>query len=232
MAAPTGDRGRRGRRADRAPGAGALAAIEGAGLIAWHLAATPFIGRDRRHWGTVATEATDPLPGDELVPDPAWSYTLGVSVDAAPADVWPWIAQIGQGRGGFYTYEMLENLAGCKIENTAEILPEHQHPAVGDAIHLHPDGPAMRVGMVEPPNALVLLGSPVDDGPDGGGGVSTWQFAVRTDGTGGSRFLTRGRYDHTDDWRARLMFGRFPLEAITFVMSRRMMLEIKRLAER
>jgi hypothetical protein len=62
--------------------------------------------------------------------------------------------------------------------------------------------------------------------------VSTWQFAVNPGPDGGSRLLTRGRYDHTPDWRSRLAFERFPIEAITFVMSRKMMLEVKRLAER
>jgi hypothetical protein len=108
-------------------------------------------------------------------------------VDAPPQSVWPWIAQIGQGRGGLYVYQTLENLAGCQIINTTEILPEHQHPAVGDAIH---------------PSAQ-----------------------------GGSRLLLGYRYDHGPDWRSRLVFGRFPLEVISFVMSRKMLLEIKRLAE-
>ena len=49
---------------------------------------------------------------------------------------------------------------------------------------------------------------------------------------GGSRFLTRGRYDYSPDWKSRLAFGRFPMEVIAFVTSRKMMLEIKRLAER
>ncbi len=94
----------------RPPGVGVLAALEGAGLIAWHLVATPFVGRKRLHWGTRGTEATDPLPGDELVPNPKWSYTLGIDVAAPPEAVWPWIAQIGQRRGGFYSYQTLENL--------------------------------------------------------------------------------------------------------------------------
>jgi hypothetical protein len=63
-------------------------------------------------------------------------------------------------------------------------------------------------------------------------GMSTWQFAVNPGHGGGSRLLTRGRYDYTPDWKSRLAFGRFPMEVITFVMSRRMMREIKRLAER
>jgi len=82
----------------QSPGVGFLAALEGAGLVVWSLVATPFVGRKRLRWGTQETEATDPLPGDELVPDPKWSYTLGIDVAAAPEAVWPWIAQIGQRR--------------------------------------------------------------------------------------------------------------------------------------
>jgi len=221
---------RLGQRTARSPGVGVLAALEGAALIVWNLVATPFIGRRRLRWGTVGTEATDSLPGDEFVPEPKWSYTLGIAVDASPEAVWPWIAQLGQGRGGFYTYQTLENMAGCKITNTTEILPDHQHPAVGEGIYLYPaSAPPLRIEIVDAPNALVLFGSPADIGAEG---VSTWQFVVNPGPHGGSRLLTRGRYDYTPDWKSRLAFGRFPLEAITFVMSRKMMLEIKRLAER
>ncbi|MEQ6900968.1 hypothetical protein [Nocardioides sp. YIM 152588] len=214
------------------PGTGVPAALEGAALIAWHLVATPVIGRRRRRWGTAGTEATDALAGDDQVPDPRWSYTLGVGVDAPPESVWPWVAQVGQGRGGFYTYEALENLVGCRIENTAEVLPEHQHPAVGDEIRLHPSTPALRVAVADPPYALVLVGSPAEVGDGRSWGRSTWQFVITPAPGGGSRLLTRGRYDYGPDWRSRLAFGRFPIEPISFVMSRRMMLEIKRLAER
>ena len=220
------------RRADRSPGVGVLAALEGVGLILGNLLATPFIGEKRRRWGTVGTEATDALPGDELVADPKWSYTLGVTIDVPPEDVWPWIAQIGQGRGGFYTYQTLENLAGCKISNTTELLPDHQHPKVGDDIYLHPTTPPMRIEIVDPPRALVLFGAPADVGDEATWGVSTWQFVVMPGPNRSSRFLTRGRYDHSPNWKSRLVFGPFPIEVISFVMSRKMMLEIKRLAER
>ncbi len=221
-----------GNKTVRSPGVGILAAIEGAALIVWQLIATPFVGRRRLRWGTVGTEATDSLPGDGLVPEPKWSYTLGIEMDAAPEHVWPWIAQIGQGRGGFYTYQTLENLVGCKIANTTEILPEHQHPAAGDGIRLHPTTPPLRLEIVEPPEALVLFGSPADIGAEESWGRSTWQFVVKPRPDGGSRLLTRGRYDYGPDWKSRMAFGRFPIEAVSFVMSRKMMLEIKRLAER
>jgi len=224
---------RLGNRTVRSPGVGVVAAFEGAALIGWNLVATPIIGGRRLRWGTVGTEASDSLPGDELVPEPKWSYTLGVAVDASPEVVWPWIAQIGQGRAGFYTYQTLENVVGCKITNTTEILPEHQHPVVGQGIYLYPAStPPLRIEIVDPPNTLVLFGSPADIGTEESWGMSTWQFVVKPGPDGGSRFLTRGRYDHARGWKGRLAFGRFPLEAITFVMSRKMMLEIKRLAER
>ena len=224
--------GRLGQHRTRSPGVGVVAALEGAGLIAWNLVATPFVGRHRLQWGTVGTEASDPLPGDMLVPEPKWSYTLGVSVEAPPEAVWPWFAQIGQGRGGFYTYQTLENVAGCRITNTTEILTDYQDPAVGDDIYLHPTAPPMRIEIVDPPSALVLLGSPADIGAEESWGVSTWQFVVNGGPDGSSRFLTRGRYDHSPDWKSRLAFGRFPIEVISYVMSRKMMGEIKRLAER
>lgn len=212
------------RHPSRSPGVGAMAALEGAGLIIWNTVATPFIGRRRLRWGTVGTEPTDPLPGDELVPDPTWSYTLGVAVDAPPRAVWPWIAQIGQGRAGFYTYQTLENLVGCGITNSTEILAQHQHPVVGDEVYLHPESPPIRIEIVDPPTALVLVGSPAELGGEESWGRSTWQFVVIPEPDGGSRFLTRGRYEHAPDWKSRLMFGRFPLEVISFVMSRKMML--------
>ena len=222
---------RLGSRRAQSPGVGVLAALEGAALIVTNLIATPFIGRRRLCWGTLGTEATDSLRGDELVPEPKRSYTLGITVDAPPEVVWPWIAQLGQGRGGFYTYQTLENMVGCRITNATEIYPDHQHPAVGQDIYLHPTAPPMKIEIVDPPNALVLLGSPADAGSEDGWGISTWQFVVTRGLAGGCRFLTRGRYDFSPDWKSRLAFGRIPLEVISFVMSRKMMLEIKRLAE-
>jgi len=222
---------RPGRPLSGSPGVGVLATIEAVVLIIWHLILTPVIGRRRLRWGTVGTEAADPLPGDELVPDPKWSYTMGVGIDAPPEDVWPWIAQLGQGRGGLYTYQTLENLVGCKMVNATEILPEHQNPVVGDPIFLHPTAPPIPIHILDAPNTLVLLGSPAGVADEASWGMATWQFIIKPGPDGTSRLVTRGRYDHTPDWKSRLAFGRFPLEVITFVMSRKMMLEIKRLAE-
>ena len=75
-------------------------------------------------WGATEERIAKPLPGDELVPNPAIESTRAITVNAPVEEVWPWLAQIGQDRGGFYSYEWLENLAGCRMRNADRIHPE------------------------------------------------------------------------------------------------------------
>lgn len=104
--------------------------IEGAFLIAFALL-TPFLRRWRCRWGATDEEVKRTLPGDELVPAPEWQWTHAITINAPPEQVWPWIVQMGQGRGGFYSYEALEDLVGCKIHNASRIVPEWQDLKVG-----------------------------------------------------------------------------------------------------
>lgn len=212
-------------------GVGVTQAVWAVGQIVWHLLATPFIGRRRLSWGATPDEAATTLPGDDLIPRPKWGFTYAVDVGAPPEAVWPWIVQIGQRRGGFYSYQTLENMFGCDIHNSAEILPEHQHPQIGDEVRLHPKAPAMRIAVLDAPTAFVLHGAPADVGGDESYATSTWQFALRPAGGGRSRLYMRGRSDYSHDLVSRMSFGRFPLEPIMFVMSRKMLREISRLAE-
>lgn len=86
----------------------------------WHL-----------RWGATDEELGKPLPGDELVPHPGIESTRAITVNAPVEQVWSWLAQIGQDRGGFYSYEWLENLAGCRMRNADRVHPEWQHREVG-----------------------------------------------------------------------------------------------------
>lgn len=97
------------------------AGIGGAAImaLAW---LTPFMRPARNHWGLPVEAASEPRPGDELVREPRWSWTHAVQVEAPADEVWPWVAQVGADRGGFYSYQWLENLAGCDVRN-AEIRP-------------------------------------------------------------------------------------------------------------
>ena len=84
-------------------------------------------------WGATEADVARSLPGDELVPAPMLGYTRAITIQAPVEQVWPWLAQMGQGRGGLYSYDRLENLAGCKIHSVDHILPELQNPHLPNA---------------------------------------------------------------------------------------------------
>jgi hypothetical protein len=97
-----------------------LESLSGASLIAIHILLYPLLRGWRRRWGSTEEERALRLPGDELVPEPQWGYDHAISIDAPRSAVWPWLLQLGQGRGGFYSYEGLENLIGCQVRNVYE----------------------------------------------------------------------------------------------------------------
>ena len=115
------------------------------GIRPWHL-----------RWGATDEELDAPLIGDELVPRPKLKATHAITINAPAADVWPWLVQMGQNRGGFYSYTCLENLVGCHMRNADEIVPEWQNLKVGDKVWLHPKAPPVEVAAIEPKRAIVL----------------------------------------------------------------------------
>ncbi len=146
------------------------------------------VGRRRyNRWGALDAEVTDPMPGDELVPHPQLGYTRAVEIAVPPERVWPWLVQMGQGRGGLYSFDGLENLVGCDIHSADRVLPDHQEVHVGDLIRLGPVGyPCFRVAAVEPGASLVLVGADPKPPhaaatPDAPGGLATWQWQLRAD---------------------------------------------------
>ncbi len=208
-------------RQGRAPGARAVS-------VASAVAAGVAVLRARYlRWGATDEEVQIALPGDEFVRRADVTATRAVTVRAAAADVWPWIAQLGQGRGGFYSYDFLENLMGCEIHSADRIVREWQPIDVGDEVKLHPEM-GLTVAAVEPGRALVLRGG-VRMGEKPSPYDSTWAFVLR-DGSGGTtRLVVRERYGYSR-WWARFIVE--PTELISFVMSRRMLRGIRDRAER
>jgi hypothetical protein len=198
--------------------------LGGAVLIALHVILTKPLRRRRTTWGAAA-EAAVALPGDELIAHPRWRYTHAVTIKASPDMVWPWIVQLGQGRGGFYSYVGLENLIGCRVRNTEKVLGDYQNLSVGDGVRLHPKAPPLTVASVEPNTRLVLHARDPRTG-----NASIWAFHLRRDQSGRTRLIERGCSTYGPGLLSRLFFGPLLIEPIGFVMSRKMLLTIAALA--
>ena len=161
-------------------------------------AAIAFLSGRYLRWGATDEESNMAVAGDELLPDADLTATRAVTVRAAAAGVWPWIAQLGQGRGGFYSYDFLENLVGCDIHSADRIVPEWQAINVGDQVNLHPEV-GLLVALVDPERVLVLRGG-VPMGRTPPPYDFTWAFILRPGPAGASRLLVRERYSYSCRW--------------------------------
>ncbi len=106
----------------------------------------------RRTWGIIPNEATKPLPGDDLVPETTAIETRGITIDAPPEAVWPWLVQMGFGRAGWYSYDQLD-MGGS---SAVKLVPDWSRLAVGDIVPTSP-GTGFEVRAIEPGHALVLF---------------------------------------------------------------------------
>jgi hypothetical protein len=169
-------------------------------------------------WGATAAEAASRLPGDELLEDADGVATRAIWIDAPAAAVWPWLAQMGPSpRAGAYTYDWIENLLGLDMHSADRVLPEFQHPKVGDTIGLGSN--RMRVERVQPER---VLASRSEDG--------NWVWAfVLEEQDGRTRLISRNRF-RLPTLVARV--GMLPMEPGSLVMERKMLRGIKQRAER
>ncbi len=186
-------------------------------------------------WGASEDEIAASYPGDELIESPADQTTMAVTI-AAPAEViWSWLVQLGQDRGGMYSYDRLEQAIGLDIHSAEHINPAWQHLELDDRVQLVPpgwgplaDGYAFRVSLVEPPHTLVLRQGPPQDPWDG-----VWTFAVREVGPGLCRLVSRTRTHRNPGMAQAALRAMTTLGApITWVMTRKMLLTLKERAER
>jgi hypothetical protein len=194
--------------------------------------ASPFLRRERSHWGLDTARAARALPGDDRVAEPRWSWTHAVEIEASAETVWPWVAQIGATRGGFYSYQWLENLVGCDVRNAEVVHPEWA-AKLGDDFFIHPNAPALKVAAIEPGRWFLVYGAPdAAERARGGAWVAaSWLFLVEPLSAQRCRFISRYRVAYSDDLATRLSFGSAFLEPIGFVMDRRMLLGVKARSE-
>ncbi|MCZ2860600.1 hypothetical protein [Blastococcus sp. VKM Ac-2987] len=221
---------------DGGPAVGArTGTAAGAIRVLLALLTSPGLRARRAVRGATTAEVAAPMPGDELVPAPVLGYTRAVTLEAPVEDVWPWLAQIGQGRGGFYSYDGLENLVGCRVRSATTLLPEDLRLRTGDLVRLGPDGhPCFRVERAEAPATLVLVSA--DPRPPHAAGsvrtdrtVATWQWSLRPAREGrATRVVVRQRLVHP---RSQSLLWRV-VEPLNYVMEQRMLSGLEARARR
>ena len=159
--------------------------IGGIGLAAGLVASYPAVFRQRcLTSGATPDEVARRLPGDELLESADIVSTRAITIDAPPSAVWPWLVQMGSGRGGAYSYDWIENLLGLDIHSANEVLPEFQDTKVGDTFPLGPPGgPLMRLQVLDPERSLTFR---LDDGN------WVWSFGLYPQ-NGSTRLVSRNR---------------------------------------
>lgn len=193
---------------------------------------TPFLRSGQRRWGVDEVVAARRYPGDDRVPSPSSFWTHGIEIEAPAEAVWPWIAQIGADKGGFYSYQWLENVVGCEVKNAERVHPEWE-VKVGDGLKLHPEMPALAVVEVVRGHHWLAHGAPEPAAKaDGKPWVdATWLFFLEPLGPSRCRFISRYRTATSDDLAMKLAYG-VAIEPIGFAMDRRMLLGVKERVER
>ena len=184
----------------------------------------------QERWGATDEEIPLALPGDEFIDEPAAQVTRAITIDAPPEDVWPWIVQIGADRGGFYTYDRLENLFGLDIHSADDIVDEWQDLEIGQVVYAD----RARTGGwyvvdLRPYEALVLKVADLAAGrplrrDEKLRWEFLWTFALHKTADGGTRLLVRERVAFDSTATKTLMA---PVGLVSFVMTRGMLLGIK-----
>ena len=168
--------------------------------------------------GATAEEVAMPIAGDGLLPDAEMVATRAITVHAPPSAIWPWLVQMGVGRGGAYTYDWIEQLLGLDMHSADRVIPELQNLAVGDVLPMRPNDPGMRVEVLEPERAMSARSED---------GSWVWSFAL-VPANASTRLISRNR------GRVRTpaeRVGMAAMEVGSLVMERRMLAGIKERAE-
>jgi hypothetical protein len=186
--------------------------------------------RNLRNWGATSAEQEMTMPGDELVAEPAEVVTRAVTINAPAQDAWRWLVQIGQNRGGMYSYDWLENLFGLRIHSAREIRQEWQQLVIGDEICLvRPGwlglkkGFALPVARIDPGRSIILREQPPAQPWN-----AVWSFHLIPNGAAGCRLLSRSRQARPSG--ATRLAG-YVMDPVALLMTRKMLLGIKERAE-
>jgi hypothetical protein len=198
------------------PGTGTVvvtAAIGGAVAVAYMKLLRPW----QLGWGATDEERGRPLPGDDLVEAPTLDATRAITISAQPDEIWPWLAQVGLNRAGWYSYDLLDNLGR---PSAREIIPDLQDIKVGDVMPMSPDGKhGIRVHALDPPHSMIW-GTPGD---------TSWAWLLDPQPDGTTRVITRVRSRYR--WLSPTIAFSMLLEFADIWMLRRMLLNLRERVE-
>ena len=169
-------------------------------------------------WGARDEEINRSMPGDDIVKKPSFNATRAVTINASPDKIYPWIVQIGLNRAGWYSYDLLDNLARKSAES---ILPEFQKIAIGDLIPMSPDGKQGLWVKEFSENEWMLWWDKIGD--------TTWAWGIYSEGERCCRLVTRVRKKYR--WLSLSAIFNLIIEFFDFPMMRKCMLGIKKRAE-
>jgi hypothetical protein len=190
---------------------------------------TPVMRPWHMRWGATQAEVAGAMPGDEVVPRAQFNATRSITIDATPTDVWPWIAQLGYRRAGFYTYDQVDNAGEPSADR---IIDEYQDLKVGDEIPMwhESDGLsiAYEVDSFDAAEWMLWVHRPHEgQTPD-----STWSWRLSRAAAGRTRLVTRMKQDYRWETPRLAVFNLVLMEFGDFAMERRMLKGIKVRAER
>lgn len=195
--------------------------VLGAGLTA---CLYPSYLRERcLNWGATPVEIWRGMPGAEFLLHAPLVSTRVVSIAAPPSAIWPWLVQMGPGRGGAYTYDWIENLLRLKMHSANEILPEFQDLKAGDTLPLGLAGLPIHVEILDPEQSMVLRSED---------GNWVWEFGLYPEGDGVTRLVSRNRIAYPGRKLPYRAFVMYVMEPGSLVMERKMLLGIKARSER
>jgi hypothetical protein len=205
-----------------------------AGALAYVIIQMPWM-----NWDNTEEDVNTTMPGDNLTPDTNWVYTHAITINASADKVWPWVNQIGSDRGGFYSYELLENLAGCGLHNAESIHPQWQYKGDGtEKLIMHPKAPPLPVEKVIPQIALIMHAGTFDKY-----GINpkvmpkdyinmTWSFYLQKLDWNKTRLLVRWRAVYYPSKDNEMWYGPRLTGFMNFIMGDAMIRGIKQRAER
>jgi len=169
------------------------------------------------NWGSTPEEINLEFPGDELISSARIITTRAINVHATKKEIWPWIAQTGQNRGGFNSYDWLENLFGAGMKNADRINPLWQHPKPGDTVYYGKNMPYGLLSLVKPHEYYSIQG---------------WTFYLQSIDSTNTRLIIRYPSVEVKNNLFASIYYYSQFESLHFIMESGMMMGIKQKAEK